>query len=112
MAAWDAVLHWTIRGLALACLFLFVYALLTLNFPAFIGALEAGILAYILLRVDVERHPADARTHDVRVDDKEEPPTEADTKAVYTLQVAGIPLSFEMRHRRGREKEGVWRAPP
>jgi len=103
MASWDTALHWTIRGLALACLVLFVYALLTLNFPAFIGALEAGILAYILLRVDVERHPADSRTRDVRVDDREEPPTEADTKAVYTLQAAGIPLSFEMRHRRARK---------
>ena len=103
MASLDTALHWTIRGLALACLVLFVYALLALNFPAFIGALEAGILAYILLRVDVERHPAAVRARDVRVDDQEEPPTESDSKAVYTLQAAGIPLSFEMRHRRARK---------
>src|SRR2546422_1649529 len=103
MASWDTALHWTIRGLALACLFLFVYALLALNFPAFIGALEAGILAYILLPVDVGRHPAAVRARDVRGDDQEEPPTEADSKAVYTLQAAGIPLSFEMRHRPARE---------
>jgi len=45
MASLDTALHWTIRGLALACLVLFVYALLALNFPSFIGALGAGILA-------------------------------------------------------------------
>ena len=104
MAPWDTALRWTIRGLALACLVLFVYALLALNFPAFIGALEAGIVAYILLRVDVERHPPDVGTEDVRVDDEEEPPTEADAKAMYALQAAGIPLSFETRSRRARKR--------
>lgn len=104
MAPWDAALRWTIRGLALACLALFLYAILALNFPAFIGALEAGIVAYILLRVDVERHPPDVGTEDVRVDDEEEPPTEADAQAMYALQAAGIPLSFETRSRRARKR--------
>ena len=104
MARWDTALHWTIRGLAVACLVLFLYAVFALNFPAFIGALEAGIVAYILLRVDVERHPLDIGTSDVRVDDEEEPPTEADAQAVYSLQAAGIPLSFETRNRRARKR--------
>ncbi len=104
MAPRDAALRWTIRGLAVACLVLFVYALLALNFLAFIGALEAGIVAYILLRVDVERHPPDVGTEDVRVDDEEEPPTEADAQAMYALQAAGIPLSFETRSRRARKR--------
>src|SRR2546428_9344705 len=103
MASLDTALHWTIRGLALACLVLFVYALLALNFPAFIGALEAGVLAYILLPVDVERHPAAVRARGVRVDDHEEPPTAADSEAAYTLQAAGVPPRFEMRPRRAPE---------
>jgi len=104
MAPWDAALRWTIRGLTLACLVLFVYALLALNFPAFIGALEAGIVAYILLRVDVERHPPDVGMEDVRVDDEEEPSTEADAQAMYPLQAAGITFSFETRSRRARKR--------
>jgi hypothetical protein len=103
MARWDPALHWTIRGLALVCLVLFLYAALALNFPAFIGALEAGIVAYILLRVDVERHPPDVDT-DMRVDDEEEPPTEADMQAMYPLTAAGIPLSIETRSRRARKR--------
>ena len=103
MARWDNALHWTIRGLALGCLVLFLYAILALNFPAFIGALEAGIVAYILLRVDVERHPPDVEA-DVRVDDEEEPPSEADMQAMYPLTAAGIPLSIETRSRRARKR--------
>ncbi len=103
MARWDTALHWTIRGLALACLLLFLYAVLAVNFPAFIGALEAGIVAYILLRVDVERHPPDVE-EDMRVDDEEEPPTEADAQAMYPLTAAGIPLSIETRSRRARKR--------
>lgn len=103
MVRWDPALHWTIRGLALACLVLFLYAILALNFPAFIGALEAGIVAYILLRVDVERHPPDVEP-DVRVDDEEEPPSEADMQAMYPLTAAGIPLSIETRSRRARKR--------
>jgi len=104
MARWDIALHWAIRGLAAACLLLFVYAVLALNFPAFIGALEAGIIAYILLRVDVERHPVDVAAPDTRVDDEEEPPSEADAQAMYSLQAAGIPLSIETRSRRARKR--------
>ena len=104
MARWDTTLHWTIRGLAAACLVLFLYAVLSLNFPAFIGALEAGIIAYILLRVDVERHPVHVGTSDARADDEEEPLTEADAKAMYALQAAGIPLSIETRSRRARKR--------
>jgi hypothetical protein len=103
MARGDVALHWTIRGLALACLVLFLYAILALNFPAFIGSLEAGIVAYILLRVDVERHPPEEGP-DVRVDDEEEPPTEADAQAMYPLTAAGIPLSIETRSRRVRKR--------
>ena len=106
MASRDTALHWTIRGLAVTCLALFVYALLAMNFPAFIGALEAGIVAYILLRVDVDYHPYDLGTQDVRVDDAPVPPTEAEAKAVYTLQAAGIPLSFETRRRPVQQKKG------
>ena len=104
MARWDIALHWAIRGLATACLLLFVYAVLALNFPAFIGALEAGIIGYILLRLDVERHPVDQGTSDMRVDDDVEPPREADAQAMYPLQAAGIPLSIETRNRPARRR--------
>lgn len=104
MASWDSALHWTIRGLAVACLVLFVYALLRLDFPAFVGALEAGIVAYILLRVDVELHPSESGAEDVRVDDEEEPRTDAEAEAIYPVQAAGIPLSFETRSRRARKR--------
>ena len=104
MDRWDAALRWTIRILALACLVLFVYAVLALSFPAFIGALEAGIVAYILLRVDVERHPVERSDSDVRVDDEEEPASEADAQAMYPLSAAGIPLSIETRSRRVRKR--------
>jgi hypothetical protein len=104
MARGDVALHWTIRGLALACLVLFLYAILALNFPAFIGSLEAGIVAYILLRVDVERHPVEPSASDMRVDDEEEPLTEADAQAMYPLTAAGIPLSIETRSRRVRKR--------
>jgi hypothetical protein len=99
----DTALHWTIRALAVATLLLFLYALFALNFPAFIGALETGIVAYILIRLDVERHPVKPAVEDLRADDEEEPPTEADGQAVYALQAAGIPLSFETRSRGARK---------
>ena len=104
MARWDTALHWTIRVLAATTLVLFLYALFALSFPAFIGALETGIVAYILLRVDVEKHPLEAGVEDLRADDEEEPPTEADAEAVYALQAAGIPLSFERRNRGTRRR--------
>jgi len=104
MVSWDAVLRWTVRGLVVACLVLFVYALFAMSFPAFIGALEAGIIAYILIRVDVERHPVELGVSDVRVDDEEEPPTEADMQAMYPLTAAGIPLSIETRSRWARKR--------
>jgi len=104
MDRWDAARRWTSRGLALASLVLFVTAVLALNFPAFIGALEAGIVAYILLRVDVERHPVEPPTSDIRVDDEEEPRSDADAQAMYPLTAAGIPLSIETRSRRVRKR--------
>jgi len=104
MRDWDVALHWTIRSLAVACLVLFLTAVLALNFPAFIGALEAGIIGYILLRLDVERHPVDQGTSDMRVDDDVEPPREADAQAMYPLQAAGIPLSIETRNRPARRR--------
>ena|SRR5437867_1725148 len=105
MVSGDVALHWTVRALAAATLALFLVALLSLNGPAFLGAIWSGAMAYLLLRVDVERHapPADA---DVRVDGTKEPPTEADAKAIYPFQAAGIPLTYEKRSPRARKKGG------
>ena len=105
MASRDLALHWTIRLLAAAALGLFVYALLGLSFPAFIGAIWSGTMAYLLIRVDVERHPA-GRDADARVDDTEEPPTEAEAGAIYPFQAAGIPLTYEKRNPRARKRGG------
>ena|SRR2546425_403822 len=104
MASRDVVLHWTIRLLAAAALVLFVYALLGLSFPAFVGAIWSGTLTYLLIRVDVEKHPAEPDTTDTRVDDAPEPPTEAEGKAIYPFQAAGIPLTYERRSPRARKK--------
>ena len=103
MVSRDLALHWTIRLLSSAALVLFLYALLRLDFPAFIGAIWAGAMTYLLIRVDVERHPT-SRDEDLRVDDEEEPPSEADMQAMYPLTAAGIPLSIETRSRRARKR--------
>ncbi|TLZ70977.1 MAG: hypothetical protein E6K10_06240 [Methanobacteriota archaeon] len=105
MVSRDLALHWTIRLLSSAALVLFLYALLRLDFPAFIGAIWAGAMTYLLIRVDVERHPT-SRDEDLRVDDTEEPATDGGARAMYPLQAAGIPLTYERRSRRARKKGG------
>ena len=104
MTSRDVALHWTVRGLAGACLTLFVSSLLLLNFPTFIGAIWSGAMAYILIRVDVEAHRPPTDVSDVRVDDTAEPRSDADGQAVYSLQAAGIPLTYETRSRRARKR--------
>lgn len=100
----DLALHWAIRGLAGACLVLFVGSLFFLSFPAFVGAIWSGSMAYILVRVDVERHPVKRDTSGIRADDSREPPTEADGKAIYPFQAAGIPITYETRSRWARKR--------
>jgi hypothetical protein len=52
----------------------------------------------------VERHPVEPPTSDIRVDDEEEPRSDADAQAMYPLTAAGIPLSIETRSRRVRKR--------
>ncbi len=84
MVSGDVALHWTVRALVGATLVLFLYALLGINGPAFVGAIWCGAMAYLLIRVDVERHPRPVDP-DVRADDTEEPLTEARDVEVTTF---------------------------
>ncbi len=90
------------RGAAVALL-LFVGSLAFYSFAAFLGSILSAVIAYILTREDVRRHPVELGVVDVR-DDEEDIPAEADAKAVYPFQVAGVTLSLEKRSRWARKK--------
>ncbi len=99
----DGQVAWSTRVLALAALLLFIASLALISLPAFLGSIACAVAAYLLTREDVRRHPVELGVVDVR-DGDEDIPAEAEAKAVYPLQVAGITLSMEKRSRWARKK--------
>ena len=100
----DSQVAWSTRILALAALLLFVGSLALYSFPAFVGSIACAVAAYLLTREDVRRHPVELGVVDVRDGEREDIPAEAEAKAVYPFQVAGITLSMEKRSRWARRK--------
>jgi len=100
----DGQVAWSTRVLALAALLLFVGSLALYSFPAFVGSIACAVAAYLLTREDVRRHPVELGVVDVRDGEREDIPAEAEAKAVYPFQVAGITLSMEKRSRWARKK--------
>lgn len=100
----DREVVWSTRVLALAALLLFIGSLALYSFPAFVGAIVCAVTAYLFTREDVRRHPVELGVVDVRDDGGEDIPAEAEAKAVYPFQVAGITLSMEKRSRWARKR--------
>lgn len=102
----DHQIVWGGRLLFLGAFVFFVASLAFVNFPAFVASLICAIWGYLFTREDVHRHPvelgfADVRADDDRVMDKLE---DKEDEAIYPLQAAGIPLSFEKRSRWARRR--------
>ena len=103
----DRQVIWGGRLLFLAAFALFVACLAFVNLPAFVASLVCAVWGYLFTREDVHRHPVEVGLADVRADDDrvEEEMEDKEDEAIYPLQAAGIPLSFEKRSRWARRRE-------
>lgn len=92
----DPALAWLTRGLTLAALVAFIAFLFTTAWPLLLVAVASGVVAYLLVREDVRRHPVGP------------PPDSADeeTETEYVpFHAAGIQFTWERRSRKRERKE-------
>ena len=96
----DVRLRWGVRLAAVGALAAFVFWLFNPPLPFLLLAVGLGVLAYLLLRLEVRRHPAypEPLPHRPVTDDEEDI-----EDVVPAVSMVGIPLRYERKTTRVRK---------